>query len=387
MRVALFTDTLGDINGVARFIRTAAHHASANHLPLAVFASTRKPLDPAPNIFNSPPLLARPMPLYPQLDLTLPSARSLVSAARDFHPDLVHISTPGPVGLIGRRFALKHSLPLLGTYHTDFPAYLAHLSRSEPLANITRDYLRWFYAPFARVLTRSRQYQFAIKQLDIANDRIAPFPAGIDLEAFNPRFADDAIWLTIPGARASSFKALYVGRISVEKNLPLLTSIWSRACARLAADGIDAQLIIVGEGPYQPPMRAATDPQSVVFTGVQRGRELAALYASSNLFLFPSITDTLGQAVIEAQASGLPAIVSTIGGPASIIHHGETGYTLNTLDESAWINHITTLAREPARAKQMGQHAAAAAQSLGFAASFEAFWTVHRDVYSGCGSV
>src|SRR5690606_22296684 len=143
----------------------------------------------------------------------------------------------------------------------------------------------------------------ALERLGLDADRISPLPPGVDTDAFHPRFRDPAAWAPL-GVRAGSRKVVYCGRVSVEKNLPMLERVWAKARPALRGRGVDAELVVIGDGPYRKPMQArAADAR---FLGFRHGDELSRLYASADLFVFPSVTDTLGQVVMEAQASGLP---------------------------------------------------------------------------------
>ncbi len=323
-RIALFTDTLSDINGVARFVTALAAHAHEIH----ILTSTRRPVPAAANIHNIPPLLACRMPGYPVLDLAIPNHRDLSARAAALRPDAIHISTPGPVGLAGRRFALRHNLPLIGTYHTDFPAYIDHLFDDAAFTRLSAVIVRRFYTPFDRVLVRSPGFAPRLAEVGITSDRIVALQPGIDTNHFHPGHRDPALWRAFPTIRPASIKLLYVGRISIEKNLPMLVRIWPRLRSAALAHRLDTQLLIVGDGPYRPPMQRELAAHDAHFLGFRHAAELSAIYASSDLFLFPSTTDTLGQAVMEAQSSGLPAIVTDQGGPREIIEHNRTGLAL-----------------------------------------------------------
>jgi glycosyltransferase involved in cell wall biosynthesis len=369
MRVCLLTDTLGDVNGVSRFVRAMAEEAAATGRDLHAASSTRFEVPARPNLVNFRPRLARPMPGYANLEIVPPPARRLRRWLRERRPDAVHISTPGPVGLTGRWVARRLGIPLLGTYHTDFPAYVAQLLGDPALSRATAGYMRWFYRPFARVLTRSAAYIPAVRALGIPAERITPLRPGIDVEAFHPRHRDESIWARLgvpPGV-----KVLYVGRVSIEKNLPLLARAW--ASLRPA----DATLVVVGDGPYRAAMER--DLAGARFLGFRHGPELSAIYASADLFAFPSATDTLGQSVMEAQASGLPAIVSDVGGPSEIVRHGATGLIAPAHAPNAWAAAIRSLLTDtPARLRM----AAAAGQHLrdaSIARSFEHFWALHEE--------
>jgi glycosyltransferase involved in cell wall biosynthesis len=404
-RVVLFTDTLADVNGVARFITTAARHAAQCGRMLA--ALTSSPLEMpggrdgdarAGVLINVPPRWSRPMPGYPQLHLAWPARQRLWAAADALRPSVVHVSTPGPVGLAGRAYALRRGLPLVGTYHTDFPAYIEHLFGFEPLTDVCVSYMSWFYRPFARVLTRSAEYARRVNRLGICCSRLNRLHPGIDLDAFGLQHAprDDAarraFWQGYgrEGVRPSSRKCLYVGRVSVEKNLRLLAEAWARVRSTMAGRGVDVQLIIVGDGPYRQAMAARLDagPDALVsacFLGFRHGEELARLYGASDLVLFPSQTDTLGQVVMEAQASGLAVIVSPDGGPREIIAPGVSGIIAQCTPE-AWAEATIDLLEDTPRRQAMGRAGAERMAAHGFAGSFEAFWAQHRQVQALAGS-
>ncbi|HZW05726.1 MAG TPA: glycosyltransferase [Phycisphaerales bacterium] len=405
MRLALFTDTLGDVNGVSRFLTTLAAYAHRNNLPLLVLTSTRLPIPALPTITNIPPRFAAPMPRYPQLQLALPSRRALAAATDAFQPTHIHVSTPGPVGLLGRAYAIKRRLPLGATYHTDFPAYIHHLFDHESLTAITTTAMRWFYTPARTIFSRSADYATRLGALGFPESRLARLRPGIDLDLFSPpspgsagegarrsgRTNEGALLISPsskppsprpspaePGEGGSqqTLQLLYTGRISVEKNLPFLASFWPRTHAALRMSGINATLTITGEGPYEPAMRAALVHHGARFTGVIRGRALADLYRSADLFLFPSTTDTLGQAVMEAQACGAPCLISPSGGPREITIPNQSSLVL-PIRAAAWHNAILQLAADSDRRAAMSRAAAVNGACYPFAASAEHFWARH----------
>ncbi|MCU0688925.1 MAG: glycosyltransferase family 1 protein [Phycisphaerales bacterium] len=402
-RVVLFTDTLVDVNGVARFIATAARHAAQTGRVLAAVTSSPLTMPGGGDVdaregmlINVPPWWSRPMPGYPQLHLAWPARQRLWAAADAVRPSVVHVSTPGPVGLAGRAYALRRGLPLVGTYHTDFPAYIEHLFGFEPLTDVCVKYMSWFYEPFAKVLTRSAEYARRLNRLGICCSRLKRLQPGIDLEAFGTQHAprDEgarcAFWQTYAelGVRATSIKCLYVGRVSVEKNLPMLAEAWRRVQELAMRRGIDTQLIVIGDGPYRAAMATALAgapggdgraPASACFLGFRHGEELARLYAAGDVLLFPSRTDTLGQVVMEAQASGLAAIVSPEGGPREVIRPGVSGVIAPCTPE-AWARATMDLLVDHHRREAMGRAGAAQMAERGFAQSFEAFWEQHRRV-------
>jgi glycosyltransferase involved in cell wall biosynthesis len=375
LRLCLFTDTLGDINGVSRFIRDIADQALESSRDLTVLTSTRFEIPGRPNLLNFPPPAAMRIPRYRNLEVVLPPLRPLLRAAGQFRPDAIHISTPGPVGWAGRVAARRLRIPLLGVYHTDFPAYIQRLFNDDPLTDATESFMAWFYRPFSAVFTRSADYADSIARLGIPRHRITRLRPGINTALFAPEHRDDGVWRRL-GVPSTGVKVIYCGRVSVEKNLPLLCRTWKTLKARLSAG--EAQLIIVGDGPYRAEMERELSGHDTHFLGFRHGQELSALYASADLCVFPSTTDTLGQVVMEAQSSGLPVLVTDKGGPKEVVQHQRTGLVLPHDRPGAWADAIIGLIRDHERRRAIGAAATASIAPMTIRASFDHWWAVHE---------
>lgn len=378
--VLLFTDTLGDVNGVSRFIRSIGECALDTGRNLRIITSTNFPVPRARNISNFPPLAAMRMPKYENLELALPPAGAVMREARRLRPDAVHVSTPGPVGLLGRHLARRLSVPLLGTYHTDFPAYIERLFCNESLALGCRGFMRWFYAPFARLFSRSDEYIETMSGLGIPRDRCLRLRPGIVLESFQPRYRDDAALSRLCGSPPGTVRVLYAGRVSVEKGLPLLAEAWRIADAALHSRKFHAELVIVGDGPYRAAMEELLRGTRTVFLGFRHAEELSMIYAGCDLFAFPSTTDTLGQVVMEAMSSGLPVLVTDIGGPRELVRDEQTGHVLSARDSQRWAAEITRLVTDSDRRTRMGRAAHESVQPRSIQRSFDEFWDAHTSL-------
>lgn len=377
MRVMLFTDTLGDVNGVSRFIRNAADQARALGRELIVVTSTNFDVPDQPNIINVPPVLATKMPKYENLELVFPPLVRMLRLVDKLQPDVVHISTPGTVGLVGLLAARMLRAPMVGVYHTDFPAYVDRLLQDEALTGVCRSYMKGFYRGFARIFTRSEDYARSLTTLGMPADRLEALMPGIMVDEFHPRHRDARVELAnglVPGR----VRALYVGRVSLEKNMPLLARAWRQADAQLQRLGVDAELVIIGDGPYRAQMQRDLGDARVRFLGFKYGQELSALYAACDLFVFPSVTDTLGQVVMESQASGMPVLVSDQGGPKEVTVDGETGFVIPADDERGWVDRIVDLCSNHPKRQRMGQAAHQAMQLFRMERSFEHFWQTHE---------
>lgn len=379
-RILKFTDTLADINGVCRFIQNTASTALKTNHDLTVYTSTRLQVPNQPNIKNFTPIYARPMPGYDTLDLAIPPVLTMLRAAEDHRPNVIHISTPGPVGAVGLIAAKLMGVPIVGIYHTDFPAYIDELFDSKLMSKGARLAMRSFYKRFATVLTRSSDYAERLKFLGIKPSRIERLTPGFDNTQFSPSYRDPAVWES-NGVPTDGIKIIFCGRISTEKNLPILTRYWPSIKQRIEAAGQTAQLIIIGDGPYRQEMQSKLDGQGAYFLGFKHKQELAALYASSDIFAFPSTTDTLGQVVMESQASGIPVIATDQGGPKEVIKNNgsdqDTGLVLPIEDPKQWTDAIVDLALDPGRRAAMGAAGIEHMKSFSFDSSFEHYWSIH----------
>ncbi len=371
LRVGLFTDTLDDVNGVGRFIRDMAEQAQRKGRQFIVHTSTDTPRYDLPNRKNFTPLLSRPLPYYEGLKLHLPPVLDILEWADRQQFDAIHISTPGPMGLCGWLASKMLRVPLLGTYHTDFPAYIDSLTGDHRIVNGAVEYFRLLYGQMSAVFSRSRTYRFNLRDLGVADERMLSILPGINTEKFNPRHRDEGIFAGL-GIKEPR-RVLYAGRVSVEKNLPLLVL----AFKKLAASRGDTALVVAGDGPYLAEMKAALRGFPAYFLGFQNDAELGPLYATSDLFVFPSRTDTLGQVVMEAQASGLPVLVSDEGGPKETMDDGLTGLIVPGRDAQRWCIAMNELLNDEPRRLRMARTSPQRVSRFSLEKTFESFWAEH----------
>ena len=371
LRVGLFTDTFDEINGVGRFIRDMGEQAARKERRFVVHTCTSAPRLDLPYRKNFEPLLSRHMPYYPELQLNLPPITEIMDWADRQQFDAIHISTPGPMGLAGWIVAKMLRVPILGTYHTDFPAYVERLTGDHRMAGGTVKYMQWFYRQMANVFSRSHEYRASLLKLGVEEPKLRTTLPGINTDKFNPKHRDESIWQR--RGIGEPKRILYVGRISVEKNLPLLVE----AYRRLVSSRKDVALVVAGDGPYLETMRQALAGTPAYFLGYQNDSQLGTLYASSDLFVFPSRTDTLGQVVMEAQASGVPVLVSDEGGPKEMMDDGVTGHVLPGDDAALWCKTIDDLLNDEPRRQRMVRTAPQRIQRFSLETTFESFWAEH----------
>src|SRR5205823_2676102 len=209
-----------------------------------------------------------------------------------------------------------------------------NLSGDHRIPAATIRYMSWFYQQAANVFVRSSAYRFKLLDLGISESRLLAIAPAIDTARFGPAHRDVNVWSALGITQPK--RLMYAGRVSVEKNLPMLVDLFKRLCAMRD----DVALIVAGDGPYLDRMRRDLDGLPVHFAGFKNDADLARLYASSDLFVFPSRTDTLGQVVMEAQACGLPAVVGAEGGPKELVADGASGIIVPSNAPADWASVI-----------------------------------------------
>jgi len=329
-----FTDTLEDVNGVARTIRTMAAAGRASGADITILTS-RPGFCPEEGVVNFQPVGVFTIPEYDLQKLSFPPILEVVDhVAQKGYTELI-LSTPGPMGLAGLLAANVLGLRTSAIYHTDFPQYARFLSEDDPLIEgIAWNYMHWFYSQMDRVYVNSQSYLERWVEKGLAREKLAILPRGLDTELFSTSHRQEGFWKS-RGAKGKV--ALYVGRISKEKELDFL----SRVAVQVERSG-GITFAFVGEGPFLAELKQKI-PQGI-FTGVLHNQELGQAYASADLFVFPSTTDTYGNVVVEAMASGLPVVVSDQGGPGELLRDPRDGEKVVTGDVAKWVSAILRVA-------------------------------------------
>lgn len=226
---------------------------------------------------------------------------------------------------------------LTGIYHTDFPQYVRYMTEDGNMEQLAWRYMLWFYDQMETIYVPSEFYRRQLAQNGFELRKLHVMKRGVDVTRFHPDKRTPGFFRKYGGG--DSFKFLFVGRVSKEKNLELLLD----AFLELKAQGQSAELVIVGDGPHLDALKQRYNRADVLFTGYLGGDELAQAYASADVFVFPSTTDTFGNVVLEAQASGLASIVSNLGGPAEIVRHGQSGLVVDVCQPGSLRNAMALL--------------------------------------------
>jgi glycosyltransferase involved in cell wall biosynthesis len=271
------------------------------------------------------------------------------------------------MGFVALAAARLLGLRTVGIYHTDFPRYVRHLTQDESMVRTTVWFMQWFYGQMDTVIVPSEYYRNQLLEHGLPSARLRVLGHGVDTELFHPRRRQSGFWSRwgIQGG----FHFLYAGRLSREKNLePLLN-----AYVQVKADRPDINLFLAGTGPLRAELEERWAGRGVVFTGWLSGEELATAYASADAFVFPSTTDTFGNAVLEAQAAGLPAIVSHRGGPQEIVRRRDSGLVVNVSHPGALADAMRVLA-SGAGLDRLRRRALENARENSWQKIFDAFW-------------
>jgi len=366
-RRAWFTDTLEDVNGVTTTIRkmSAAGREAGKHM---VVVTSRSGIDiPGVPIKNFEPIGEFELPEYELQQLSFPPVLHIIDwLERERISELI-ISTPGPVGLVALLAAKALGIRTVGIYHTDFPQYVSILTDDSVMETLTWNFMHWFYSQLDVVFVNSEDYRKCWVDRGIPDERLKILPRGLDIELFHPSRRSEEFW-TSRGVKPGEAKLLFVGRVSKEKNLDLIVSSYRKLRER----GVAARAIFVGDGPYLKEMKRLL-PDGI-FTGYMSGEELATAYASADIFVFPSTTDTFGNVVIEAHASGIPAIVSDVGGPRDLVTEGVDGFITHAGDVAQFTDAVEKLAKDPQMCASFGKAARKKVESRDWTAAFQKFW-------------
>jgi glycosyltransferase involved in cell wall biosynthesis/predicted metal-dependent phosphoesterase TrpH len=336
-RVALIADGIGSMHGVTHTIEQIRERGVSG-FDVDVIGTD-------PGVDRRLPAAAElEVPFYEGMKLGVPGLPDLVETLAEGRYDLIHVTAPGPAGIAATLLSRVTGAPLLASYHTELGAYAGLRSGNDGFEAIARAALGAFYGAPGAVLSPSPSADGSLVGLGVEAARIARWERGVDTARFNPAKADrDAF----PG----ELKVLYAGRMTREKGVDLLAESFLRA--RRADPRL--HLLLAGGGPEEPELRARLG-EHATFLGWLGGEELACAYASADAFLFASATDTYGQVILEAGASGLPVVAVAEGGPAALIENRHTGLLCRP-DPDHLAGALLQLASSPPLRRQLGDAA------------------------------
>jgi len=357
MRIAVVTETYPpEVNGVSITTARLVEGLLARGHRIQLIRPRQRDTDPPdpPQRLHEVLLRGLPIPRYPHLRMGMPAGRELFDRWSVQRPDLVHLVTEGPLGWSALRAAGRLRLPVCSDFRTNFHAYSRHYG------------VGWLHRPIVAYLRRfhNRTLCTMVPTEHLARElaghgfrRLKVVARGVDTQRFDPAHRSDALraaW----GCGAATRVVLHVGRLAPEKNLGML----AHAYEAMRAAHPDLRLLLVGDGPSARELRARCP--DAIFAGMRHGDDLAAHYASADAFVFPSLTETYGNVVPEAMASGLPVLAYDCAAASRLIVHGHNGLLAPTGDAGAFGRLALRLAGEPADGRALGARARATAETL-----------------------
>ncbi|HYJ21408.1 MAG TPA: glycosyltransferase [Solirubrobacterales bacterium] len=342
-RVALIADGIGSMHGVTHTIEQLRERGVPG-FDVDVIGTD-------PGVDRRLPAAAElPLPFYEGMTLGVPGLPDLVETLADGGYDLVHVTAPGPAGVAATLLSRITGVPLLASYHTELAAYAGMRSGDGGIEAIAEAALGAFYGAPGVVLSPSPAADASLVALGIEAGRIGRWERGVDTDRFDPIKADRDAY---PG----EIKVLYSGRLTREKGVDLLAESFLRA----RDSDPRLHLLVAGGGPEEGELRACLG-EHATFLGWLGGEELACAYASADVFLFASATDTYGQVILEAGASGLPVVAVAEGGPAALIENRHTGLLCRP-DPDHLAGALLQLASSPELRHHLGAAAVTAARA------------------------
>ncbi len=367
LRIALFSGAYNHIaDGVSLTLNRLVDFLGRKGAEVRVYA----PTTPEPALAHAGtlvPVRSIQAPGRPDYRVSLGLSREARIDLTRFRPDLFHIATPDFLGVAALRTAIASQTRVVASYHTHFASYLDYY-RLGALEGVTWKYLRWFYDQCLHVYVPTPSMLQVLKDQGVSSD-LRIWPRGVESDLFNParRSLD---WRRSRGIADDEVVVTFVSRLVAEKGLNVVADV----AAGLREKGLKHRILIVGDGPERASLTAST-PQAI-FEGHQKGEALATAYASSDVFLFPSETETFGNVTLEAMSSGLPAVVANATGSNALVTDGVTGFLATPRDSQEFLARVSALIADATIRQQLGSAARVAAEGyewsrvLGLIASY-----------------
>lgn len=357
LNIAVVTETYPpDINGVAHTLSKIVDGLKANGHELWLVRPKHQASEIANNKENYREILVKglPIPFYKQLRMGLPAKRELTRLWSRQRPDIVHIATEGPLGWSALQVARKLKLPVSTDFRTNFHAYSQHYGIGW-LSGAILAYLKKFHNAAHATMVPTKQLQAELNNAGFRH--LSVVPRGVDTDAFSPLHRNDELrksW----NANESTRVLMFVGRLAPEKNLTLIIQSFHN----LKRNHPDIKLVLVGDGPMRAGLEK--DNPEVIFAGFQTGISLAKYYASADIFLFASQTETFGNVTLEAMASGLAIVAFQHAAAGELIQSGVNGMLARPHSEVEFEMCLQTLLNSPALMKYVAEQACLSARAL-----------------------
>ncbi len=346
LRIALIASSYNYIkDGVALTLNRLVAYLEQHGVEVLVFA----PVGDAPAFAHHGTVVPVPsiaLPRRPEYRLAFGLSRDNRARLKAFDPDVIHIAfAPDFLGYSAWRLAEREKIPLVASYHTRYETYLKHYWYVAPLKGALAWYLRRFYSACREVYVPSPS-MVEVLLAEGSRDNFRLWPRGVDLDQFDPGKKSLA-WRTQHGIGADEVVVLHVSRLVREKRTDTLEA----TLRLLEARGVPHRSVIVGDGPERANLESRL-PRTV-FTGFLQGEDLSVAYASSDIFVFPSETESFGNVTLEALASGLPSVCADATGSRSLVEHGRSGYLASPGSVEDFAGYVTRLIEDEGLRRDM----------------------------------
>ncbi|TVQ10278.1 MAG: glycosyltransferase family 1 protein [Balneolaceae bacterium] len=317
LRVAIFTGNYAHIrDGVSLTLNRLVSHLESQNIPVLIFGpSCEYPALRPKGEFLQIPSVALPGRAEYRVSLYMPATYE--DRLSEFNPSVIHIATPDLLGMWALRFAKKHNVRVVSSYHTHFPNYLKYYKLDALEPTLWR-YLKWFYGSCDRLFVPSQSMLDTLREKGVKRG-LEIWSRGVDTDRFSPEHRSDE-WRTGNGIGPDDVVVLFLSRLVWEKDLGTVIDVGNK----LLQKHDNVKIMIGGEGPARKEMQRRLP--GAIFTGFVGGIDLYRVYANSDLFFFPSETETFGNVTLEALSSGIPAVVARAVGSSSIVKDGENGF-------------------------------------------------------------
>jgi glycosyltransferase involved in cell wall biosynthesis len=355
LRVALFTGNYNYIkDGVALTLNRLVAFLEKRGIPVLIFApvAAKPAFDSVGEVV---PLPSMAIPTRSEYRVALGFPRSAQERLRAFRPTLIHIAVPDIAGYRALKLAERWGVPVVASYHTRYDTYLRFYGLGI-FETLGQRYMRNFYNRVRRVYPPSESMAEIIRR-EGQSQNVEIWARGVDSGLFSPARRDMS-WRQSLGIADDEVAISFAGRLVKEKN----TAIFTRVLNALTDKGLKVKPLVIGDGPEMTAMKSTL--RNGVFAGFLHGEDLARAYASSDIFFFPSESETFGNVTLEAMASGLPAVNAIASGSNSLVVEGETGHLVSARDEAGLAEKLETLVRDENLRRRMGE--AARSRALGF---------------------
>ncbi len=360
IRIAFFADILEEhFDGVTHTLYQIVRHAPKDQFDI-VFVTPHPPKKESLFPFK---IIISPgfkWPFYKQYRLALPFLRKSIEQKLDrFKPHIIHFTTPSLLGVYALRYGKKRNIPVITTYHSHFPAYIDYYFRYIPMAyEVIFPLIKkplWLYPKCDLTLAPSQEMKEFLMENDVEESKIRFWKRGVDRTKFNPKFRDEN-WKEKHGIKEKK-TVLFVSRLVKEKEIATLMRVYRIFHER----DLDVRFVVAGEGPGGEKLKEKMP--NALFLGKLTGEALSVTFASCDVFIFPSVTETFGNVVLEALSSGIPVVTAQAGGPKDIVQDGVTGYHVTPKQPEEFYEKVNYLLNHKSEYDRLRKNAIAYAET------------------------